>query len=364
MVIEFIELIFQICSISLVIIAAGLWASAGVTSRPKHRDEQTMVGGAIWSQIIIPIGLLICKVVEESIDQFVEGYYLVIGILLLWTTGVLLIVYETRRYKRRLRREELRAMRTAITLATRPQSSRTGILGLFLGSPSSENIKYPYDKAYLAIGVLCILAGVVKVVEFVIIGLVIVAAGLWAGAGVSTKPKHRDKQTIIGGTLWSQIIIPIGLMLAKVVEEEIFEFVEGYYLVTGILLLWINGVLLIIYEVKRYRRKHRREEMRQAMREAITHETSRESIRHSRNHTSRLGLLGLLGGSPSHERLLQTYDKAYFAIGFLCILSGILKLVELIVFVILDAKLFTNKHIVPHLQPSSNSSINYVTERD
>lgn len=91
MVYQYIEVIVQICSIGLVIAASGLWAGAGVTARPKDRDEQTLIGGAIWSQIIIPIGLMISKVVQENIDKFVEGYYLVTGILLLWITGMVLV---------------------------------------------------------------------------------------------------------------------------------------------------------------------------------------------------------------------------------------------------------------------------------
>lgn len=81
----------KLCSIGLVIAAAGLWAGAGVDARPKFRDEQTLVGGTIWSQLIIPIGLMISKSVDDSIDTFVLGYYLLTGVVLLFTTGVVLV---------------------------------------------------------------------------------------------------------------------------------------------------------------------------------------------------------------------------------------------------------------------------------
>ena len=87
----YLEVLLQILSLGLVIAAAGFWAGAGLHMRPKHVDEQTLVGGTIWSQIIIPIGLLISKVVEESLEVFVEGYYLITGILLLWITGIVLV---------------------------------------------------------------------------------------------------------------------------------------------------------------------------------------------------------------------------------------------------------------------------------
>lgn len=91
MVKRIVEIVLQLTSIGLVIAAAGLWAGAGVDARPRHRDEQTLVGGAIWSQIIIPIGLMISKIVEEPIDIFVQGYYVVTGICLLWLTSAFLV---------------------------------------------------------------------------------------------------------------------------------------------------------------------------------------------------------------------------------------------------------------------------------
>ncbi|CAK1540637.1 unnamed protein product [Leptosia nina] len=62
------SVILKCCSLACVIGAAGLWAGSEVDSRPKKRDEQTLVGGAIWSQLIIPLGLIISMVVEEELS--------------------------------------------------------------------------------------------------------------------------------------------------------------------------------------------------------------------------------------------------------------------------------------------------------
>lgn len=59
------SVILKLCGLGFVIAAAGLWAGAGMDSRPKNRDEQTLVGGAIWSQTLIPIALIISAIVDE-----------------------------------------------------------------------------------------------------------------------------------------------------------------------------------------------------------------------------------------------------------------------------------------------------------
>ncbi|KPI92730.1 hypothetical protein RR46_13951 [Papilio xuthus] len=52
--------------------AAVFWTGAEVETRSKDNDEQTMIGGAIWTQIVLTIGLIISTVVDDHIQPFVE----------------------------------------------------------------------------------------------------------------------------------------------------------------------------------------------------------------------------------------------------------------------------------------------------
>ncbi|XP_047019776.1 uncharacterized protein LOC124630094 [Helicoverpa zea] len=155
MVVKYVEVVMQLCSIGLVIAGAGLWAGAGVDARPRFRDEQTLVGGTIWSQIIIPIGLMISKIVEEHIDNFVQGFYLITGITLLWATGIVLIIHEVKCQRRSRRRN-----------VTQPPPPRTHH---GRGQPMSGGSDDTFDKVYYAIGVVCLVAGILKLIELVFI---------------------------------------------------------------------------------------------------------------------------------------------------------------------------------------------------
>lgn len=73
-------------------IAAGsVWAGAEVDSRPKYRDEQTLVGGTVWSQILIPVGIMISNMVGEKINIIVQSYLCISGVVLLFSTGLFLV---------------------------------------------------------------------------------------------------------------------------------------------------------------------------------------------------------------------------------------------------------------------------------
>lgn len=93
MLIVYVSLILKLFGLGLMVAAGGLWASAEIGDRPKHRDEQTLVGGTIWSQILIPIGLLISNIAQENLNTFIHGYFLVSGFTLLILTGVVLVSY-------------------------------------------------------------------------------------------------------------------------------------------------------------------------------------------------------------------------------------------------------------------------------
>ncbi|KAH9628716.1 hypothetical protein HF086_003670 [Spodoptera exigua] len=170
-----------------------------------------------------------------------------------------------------------------------------------------------------------------RIIEIVLqltsIGLVIAAAGLWAGAGVDARPRHRDEQTFVGGTIWSQIIIPIGLMISKIVEEEIDIYVQGYYVLTGILLLWLTGGFLvssslyfhIAHELKCFGEWSRHD----SLTEGNLSRSSRHLSRSSRNlsHSARV---------ISSHILIEQFDRVYYAIGIIFVVAGAVKLCEII----------------------------------
>lgn len=43
MVKEYMSIVLKLCSLGLIIAAAGLWAGAGVDNRPKYRDDQVIL---------------------------------------------------------------------------------------------------------------------------------------------------------------------------------------------------------------------------------------------------------------------------------------------------------------------------------
>ncbi|XP_045768453.1 uncharacterized protein LOC123869517 [Maniola jurtina] len=139
------SLVLKLCNLGLVIGAAGLWASAGVDARPKDKDEQTLVGGAIWTQTLIPIGLIISAIVDERLDSFVHAYYLLAGWIVLGITGIMLLVGESRKFKKQSR------TRLGVTLNTEPPQLRRS-----------------FDRIYFGIGVLLSIASIVTFADFVL----------------------------------------------------------------------------------------------------------------------------------------------------------------------------------------------------
>ncbi|XP_072939254.1 uncharacterized protein [Epargyreus clarus] len=138
---KYVSIILKFFSLGLVIAAGGFWAGGEVDRRPKYRDEQTLIGGTVWTQTIIPIGLIISSIIEEELYVFVHAYFLFAGVLLLFTTGLVLIIGE---YKSMHRRDSLPTLPTPVE---RPS----------------------YDKIYLGIGILSLLAGIFTFIDFLII---------------------------------------------------------------------------------------------------------------------------------------------------------------------------------------------------
>ncbi|XP_028167651.1 uncharacterized protein LOC114358000 [Ostrinia furnacalis] len=147
---KYISISLKLLSLGLIIAAGGFWAGAGVDSRPKYRDEQTLVAGTIWSQILIPIGLLISTIVNEELEHFIHGYFLVTGLILKFSTGIVLITYECLSIVRQ--RRSIRQVSD-----TNPRRKRV------------VRFELVYDKIYLCIGILSLLAGVFTLTDFVIL---------------------------------------------------------------------------------------------------------------------------------------------------------------------------------------------------
>lgn len=91
MIVYIIVITLEFICLCAVISAGGLWAGSSLGSRPKYRDEQTLIGGAIWSQIVIPIGLLISVIVEEPFDIFILQYFVITGVIIMSIAGSLLV---------------------------------------------------------------------------------------------------------------------------------------------------------------------------------------------------------------------------------------------------------------------------------
>lgn len=86
----------RICSIILTITATLLWGNTLATAEKQKRavafkNVQTMISGTLWSQILIPIGLLISDLASECVDIYVEGYFLLSGACFLVFMGVFIV---------------------------------------------------------------------------------------------------------------------------------------------------------------------------------------------------------------------------------------------------------------------------------
>ncbi|KAJ0175715.1 hypothetical protein K1T71_008874 [Dendrolimus kikuchii] len=138
----YLSIILKLISFGFVIAASGFWAAAGVNARPKYRDEQTLVGGAIWSQIIIPIGLIVSMIVGDNLDVFIHGFFLLTGIILLYATGLILVFRECKALVRHRRR----AIEQRLT-----------------------DTMLEYDKIYFVIGILAIMSGMITCVDLIVL---------------------------------------------------------------------------------------------------------------------------------------------------------------------------------------------------
>ncbi|CAH2108460.1 unnamed protein product [Euphydryas editha] len=142
MVLNIASFVIKFCGLGLIIAAGGLWATADVDTRPKNRDEQTLIGGAIWSQTQIPIGLIISMIVDEELYLFLHTYFLCIGCLILSITGATLITVESKKLKRR---------ESVVVIGNVTIHSRR-----------------PFDKTYFSIGVLTQTAALLTFADLVI----------------------------------------------------------------------------------------------------------------------------------------------------------------------------------------------------
>lgn len=88
---EYASIILKIVSLLMVLAASTFWVGSGGEIKIRFKDSHTIIGGTLWSQVIIPVGLIISRIIHENLDTFVQGYYLTIGVGLLISTGLLLV---------------------------------------------------------------------------------------------------------------------------------------------------------------------------------------------------------------------------------------------------------------------------------
>ncbi|XP_073948902.1 uncharacterized protein [Choristoneura fumiferana] len=142
---RYISLALKLCTLALAVAGGGFWTGAGVGSRPKYRDEQTWIGGTIWSQTIINIGLIITNMVEDNLDLFVHAYFLGTGIVMFLITGVMLVYHEYKALKR---------------ARSQPDASA--------GQVQTRRVR-KFDKTYFGIGVICLLGALFVLVDLIIV---------------------------------------------------------------------------------------------------------------------------------------------------------------------------------------------------
>lgn len=88
----------RVCSIVLTISATLLWCNTLASAEKQKRaltfkNAQTLISGTLWSQILIPIGLLISELLNECLDSYVEGYFILCGACLLLFMGFSIVSY-------------------------------------------------------------------------------------------------------------------------------------------------------------------------------------------------------------------------------------------------------------------------------
>lgn len=92
------SIFLRVCSIILTISATVLWGSTLIAAEKEKRavsfkNVQTLIAGTLWSQILIPVGLLISELASERVDTYVEGYFLLSGACLLLLMGIFIVSF-------------------------------------------------------------------------------------------------------------------------------------------------------------------------------------------------------------------------------------------------------------------------------
>ncbi|XP_013183041.2 uncharacterized protein LOC106129117 [Amyelois transitella] len=149
--IRYATIFLKLFTLIFVMVAAVFWAGSGMNFKRKYKDEETLVGGAIWSQIIVPIGLMISFIIKEKMDVIVHGYFLLTGVSLLFSAGVVLLLGEFKT----LRKQRI------------PPPPSTDDEGESRRSRSRR--RRQHDRVYLVIAVLCLLAGCCMLTEFLML---------------------------------------------------------------------------------------------------------------------------------------------------------------------------------------------------
>lgn len=63
-------------------------------TRPKYRDEETLIAGAIWTHVLIMTGLIISAVASEHLSAYVHAYFIFACTVLMIVTGFILVRLE------------------------------------------------------------------------------------------------------------------------------------------------------------------------------------------------------------------------------------------------------------------------------
>ncbi|XP_063383604.1 uncharacterized protein LOC134669914 [Cydia fagiglandana] len=154
-------LIIKIFTMLLAIAAGGIWIGAEslMKQRPRYRDEQTLVGGTIWSQTIITLGLILSELTDDNLTILIHGFFLASGILLFLLTGIILVSYLNHIYYEVniWRRERARA---------RQSDRRASLVNMVRGT---SQLTRKFNLSYCCIGIVCILGGLTCIINLVLI---------------------------------------------------------------------------------------------------------------------------------------------------------------------------------------------------
>lgn len=91
-----VSICLRVCSILLTILATFLWGSTLTSAEKQKRavafkNEQTLIAGTFYSQILIPFGLLLSNLASECMDPYVDGYFMLVGSCLLLVVGIFIV---------------------------------------------------------------------------------------------------------------------------------------------------------------------------------------------------------------------------------------------------------------------------------